>query len=227
MTSTDSLRVAVPKGRLLNDVLATFAAAAFETPSPADLATRKLVFQCAGIEWILVKDCDVAVYVEHGAADVGVAGLDQILEYDGKAHRLVQLPFGACRMSLISLEGRQSCLPANTADDRQDCLSSIRSVATKYPRITRKYLDDRGIDADVVTLGGSVELAAVLELTTHVVDLVQTGDTLRANGLAEDDVVMTIQPWLIAGRDAYRMQTKRIRDLVSRIEESIHATVHR
>ena len=213
MTSTDPLRIAVPKGRLLEPTLAAFAAAGCDVPTEEDIGSRKLVFVCSGIEWIFVKDCDVPVYVEHGAADAGVAGLDQILEHESTAHSLVELPFGRCRMSLI--------VPV---EDSRPRLSGSITVATKYPRLTRQFLDARGIHADIVALGGSVELAAVLKLTTHVIDLVQTGETIRANGLVEEEVLMNVSPWLIAGRDAYRTEMKRIRDLVSRIEESIHAT---
>jgi ATP phosphoribosyltransferase len=212
MTSTDRFRIAIPKGRLLDETLATFAAASCDVPSAEDLRSRALVFHRGGIEWILVKDSDVPVYVEHGAADVGVAGLDQIVEHESTAHSLVELTFGTCRMALVATP------TAPPLDDRAN-------VATKYPRVTRQYLDRIGVHADVVVLGGSVELAAVLHLTTHVVDLVQSGQTIRANGLVEQDLVMNVSPWLIAGRDAYRTQRKRIRDLVSRIEESTHATV--
>lgn len=207
MTSTDLLRIAVPKGRLLRDVLDAFSAAGVDVPAEADVASRKLVFVCGGIEWIFVKDCDVPVYVEHGAADAGVCGYDQFLEHRSTAHALVELPFGACRLSVI-------CRSAGAA---------MKSVATKYPRIAQEYLDRIGVHAEIVPLGGSVELAAVLDLTTHVIDLVQTGETLRANGLVEEEVVVNIAPWLIAGRDSYRTQTRRIRDIATRIEESMHA----
>ena len=212
MTSTDPLRIAIPKGRLLEPTLAAFAAAGCDVPTEDDLRSRKLVFIRGGIEWILVKDCDVPVYVEHGAADAGVAGLDQILEHESTAHSLVQFPFGSCRMSIV-------------AKPDAPALTDRATIATKYPRITRQFLDRRGVHAEVVALGGSVELAAVLKLTTHVVDLVQSGETIRANGLIEQAVLMTVSPWLIAGRDAYRTETKRIRDLVSRIEESINVAV--
>lgn len=214
MTSTDPLRIAIPKGRLLQPALAAFAAAGCQVPSDEDLRSRKLVFVRGGIEWILVKDCDVPVYVEHGAADAGVAGLDQILEHESTAHSLVEFPFGACRMSIVATP------EAPEITDRA-------TVATKYPRITRQLLDGRGVHADIVALGGSVELAAVLRLTTHVIDLVQSGETMRANGLVEQDVLMSVSPWLIAGRDAYRTEMKRIRDLVSRIEENMHVTLSR
>lgn len=210
MTSTDFLRIAIPKGRLLEQTLAMFANAGYAIPSEEDLRSRKLVFIRGGVEWILVKDCDVPVYVEHGAADAGVAGLDQILEHESSAHSLIELPFGQCRMSLIA-----------PVEDSRPRLSNI---ATKYPRIARQYLDRRNAHAEIVALGGSVELAAVLKLTTHVIDLVQTGETIRANGLVEKDVIMRVSPWLIAGRDSYRTERQRIRELVSRIEESIHVS---
>ena len=85
--------------------------------------------------------------------------------------------------------------------------SDRATIATKYPRITRQFLDGQGVHAEIVALGGSVELAAVLKLTTHVVDLVQSGETIRANGLVEQNVLMNVSPWLIAGRDAYRTGT--------------------
>jgi ATP phosphoribosyltransferase len=212
MISTDPLRIAVPKGRLQDDVLGAFAVAGCSVPTPADLRTRKLVFIIDDIEWIFVKDCDVPVYVEHGAADAGVAGLDQILEHDSTAYSLLEFPFGRCRMSLIA------------KDDATE-LGDRSTVATKYPRIARQFLDACGSHAEIIPLGGSVELAAVLKLTSHVIDLVQTGETIRANGLVETERVLDITPRLIVGRDSYRRQMKRIRDLASRIEESLDVTV--
>lgn len=209
MISTDPLRIAVPKGRLQDDVLHAFAAAGCRVPTAGDLRTRRLVFLIDDIEWIFVKDCDVPVYVEHGAADAGVAGLDQIVEHDSAAYSLLEFPFGRCRMSLIA---KGEAVPL---DDRS-------AVATKYPRIARQFLDRHGSHAEIIPLGGSVELAAVLELTSHVIDLVQTGETIRANGLVETERVLDIAPRLIAGRDSYRRQMKRIRGLSARIEESLH-----
>lgn len=212
MTSTDLLRIAVPKGRLQEPVLAAFAAAGCRVPEGSDLRSRKLVFILDDVEWIFVKDCDVPVYVEHGAADAGVAGLDQIIEHDSTAYSLIEFSFGRCRLSLIG-------------SDASAVLTDTSTIATKYPRLTRQFLDRRAVHAEIIPLGGSVELAAVLALTTHVVDLVETGETIRANGLVEQELIMDIAPRLIAGRDAYRMQMKRIRELVSRIEESIDVTV--
>jgi ATP phosphoribosyltransferase len=203
------MRIAIPKGRLLEKSLATFAAAGCDVPDEADLATRKLVFHRGSVEWILVKDCDVPVYVEHGAADVGVAGLDQILEHDCTSYQPVEFDFGRCQMMLIAAPGAPP----------------LTKVATKYPRIARQYLDGRAIRADIVPLGGSVELAAVLNLTSHVIDLVETGETVRVHKLEIQDVVAEISPRLIVGRGIYRTQTKRVRDLIARIEEAKNATV--
>jgi len=200
------MRIAIPKGRLQNDTLALFANANYDTPRDSDLASRKLVFTRGGIEWIFVKDCDVPVYVEYGAADAGVAGLDQLLEHDSTAYQPVDLPFGRCRMMLIGAPG------AARIED-----VAAPKIATKYPRIARTWLDTRSIRAEIVPLGGSVELAAVLNLTTHVIDLVETGETVRVHKLVMQDVVAEISPRLIVGKDVYRTQPAAVRELVSRI----------
>ena len=201
------LRIAVPKGRLQEPSLATFAAAGYDVPTDADLRTRRLVFTRGGVEWIFVKDCDVPVYVEHDAADAGIAGLDQILEHNCSAYQAVEMPFGRCRMMLIAAPGAPP----------------LTSVATKYPRIARQFLDSIRSRAEVVALGGSVELAAVLNLTSHIVDLVETGETARVHRLELQQLVADISPRLIAGRNAFRTDTTRIRELVARIEENKNA----
>jgi len=201
------MRIAVPKGRLQERVLGVFASAGYDVPTDAELRSRRLVFQRDGVEWIFVKDCDVPVYVEHGAADAGVAGLDQILEHECTAYQPVEMPFGRCRMMVIGAPGAPRLADATNA-----------KVATKYPRITRQYLDSRGIRAEIVPLGGSVELAAVLALTSHVVDLVETGETVRVHHLELQDVVAEISPRLIVSRSVYRTEAAQMRDLIARIE---------
>jgi ATP phosphoribosyltransferase len=203
------MRIAIPKGRLQNETLALFARAGYQTPSETDIASRRLVFNGGSIEWILVKDCDVPVYVEYGAADAGVAGLDQLLEHDSTAYQPVDLPFGRCRMMLIGAPGAPRIEEV-----------AVPKIATKYPRITRQWLESRGLRADIVPLGGSVELAAVLNLTTHVVDLVETGETVRVHKLVVQELVAEISPRLIVGKDAYRTQPAVVRELVSRIAGS-------
>ena len=201
------MRIAIPKGRLLEPSLATFAAAGYDVPSDADLRTRRLVFTRGGIEWIFVKDGDVPVYVDHGAADAGVAGLDQLLEHDCGALQAVDLPFGRCRMMLIGAAGAPS-------------LSDRSRVATKYPRIARHYLERRGVRAELVPLGGSVELAAVLGLTSHVIDVVESGETVRVHKLELQDFVTDITPRLIVAQNTYRTDNERMRELIARVENA-------
>jgi ATP phosphoribosyltransferase len=202
------MRIAIPKGRLQDRALGVFADAGYDVPDDADLKTRRLVFERSGIEWIFVKDCDVPVYVEHGAADAGIAGLDQILEHECTAYQPVEFPFGRCRMMLIAAPGAPP----------------LTKVATKYPRITRQFLDSRGVRAEVVPLGGSVELAAVLKLTSHVVDLVETGETVRVHHLELQDVIAEISPRLIVGKTFYRTEPRIVRDLIARVEEAVNVS---
>jgi ATP phosphoribosyltransferase len=201
------MRIAIPKGRLQNEVLATFAEAGYDVPSADDLRTRKLVFARGGIEWIFVKDCDVPVYVEHGAADAGVAGLDQILEQECAAYQALELPYGRCRMMVISAAGAPP-------------LSNRGTIATKYPRIARQFLDARGLHAEIVPLGGSVELAVVLSLASHVIDLVETGETVRVHRLELQDFVAEITPRLIVAKNVMRTRNQEVRELIARIEEA-------
>lgn len=203
------MRIAIPKGRLQTPVLAAFARAGCDVPTDLDLRTRKLVFTRGGIEWIFVKDCDVPVYVEHGAADAGIAGLDQILELECTAYQAVELPFGRCRMMVIGAPGAARLTRDVTA-----------RIATKYPRVARHYLDARALRADVVPLAGSVELAAVLGLTSHVIDLVETGETARVHDLELQELVAEITPRLIVSKNVYRTNNRQIRELIARIEEA-------
>ena len=203
------MRIAIPKGRLQEKVLNVFRAAGYDVPSEADLRTRKLVFKRGEIEWIFVKDCDVPVYVEHGAADAGIAGLDQILEHECSAYQPVEFDFGRCSLMLIAASGAPP----------------LTKIATKYPRIARQYLEQRAIRAEIVPLGGSVELAAVLNLTSHVIDLVETGETVRVHQLEIQDLVAEISPRLIVGKNSYRTNGKKIRELIARVEEGCNANV--
>ena len=208
------MRIAIPKGRLQSPVLATFATAGYDVPTELDLRTRRLVFTRGGIEWIFVKDSDVPVYVEHGAADAGVAGFDQILEHESTAYQSLELPYGRCRMMVIGAAGAPRLSREVTA-----------RIATKYPRITRHYLDANALRAEVVPLAGSVELAAVLGLTSHVVDLVETGETVRVHNLELQCLVAEITPRLIVSKNVYRMNNQKIRELIARIEEAKHEQI--
>lgn len=206
------MRIAIPKGRLQSDVLGTFAAAGYDVPTESDLRTRKLVFKRGEVEWIFVKDCDVPVYVEHGAADAGIAGLDQILEHECTAYQALELPYGRCRMMLIGAPGAPPL-----ADDAK--------IATKYPRMARQWLDSRAIRAELVPLGGSVELAAVLGLTCHVIDLVETGETVRVHKLELRECITEVTPRLIVSKSFFRTNNAEVRRLAGRIQEVVNASV--
>jgi ATP phosphoribosyltransferase len=200
-----ALRIALPKGRLLEPLLERLRAAGFDAPREEDLASRRLVFERGGIEWILVKDADVPVYVEQGAADAGVAGLDQLLEQRPDVLEPLALDLGQCRMMLIAAPG---VAPLATL--------SRPVVATKYPRFTRGWLLRRRVSAEVVELAGSVELAAVLGLAPYIVDLVETGTTIRVHGLVAVETIAEITPRLIVNRESFRLDPPRVRELVSR-----------
>jgi ATP phosphoribosyltransferase len=206
------MRIAIPKGRLQSDVLGMFAAAGYDVPTESDLRTRKLVFKRGEIEWIFVKDCDVPVYVEYGAADAGIAGLDQILEHECTAYQALELPYGRCRMMLIGAPGAPP-------------LANDAKIATKYPRIARQWLDARAIRAELVPLGGSVELAAVLGLTCHVIDLVETGETVRVHKLELRDCIAEVTPRLIVSKSFFRTNNAEVRRLVGRIQEVVNASI--
>jgi len=204
------LRFALPKGRLLGHTVDALGRVGLPVPDRADLATRRLVFDRDGIEWILVKDGDVPVYVEHGAADTGIVGSDQLLEQEPDVIAPLSFGFGRCRLMLI---GGADAQPIGNV--------RLPMVATKYPSFTRGWLRRRGVAAEVVPLAGSVELAAVLNLTPYIVDLVETGETIRVNGLLPIETIEEIAPRLIVNRSAFRLDPSRIRALVERLEENV------
>lgn len=206
---TRPLRIAVPKGRLLEPSLALFGRAGVAVPSDEDLISRRLQFEYAGIEWILIKDGDVPVYVESGAADGGISGLDQILEHEAQVMQPLELPFGRCRMMLIAA-------PSAPPFDRANGLR----LATKYPKMASRFLASRAMHMEIISLQGSVELAAVLGLAPFLIDLVETGTTLRVHGLEPLETVREIGPRLIVNRSAWTID-ERLRLLVRRIASEL------
>lgn len=201
------LRIALSKGRLQSPTLGAFRAAGFDVPDENDLRSRRLVFEKADSDWVLVKDADLPVYVELGAADVAIAGLDQIAEQEPDVFQPLEFAFGRCRMMLISAPG---AAPIGS-DPRA-------KVATKYRNIATRYLASRGLHLDVVTLQGSVELAPVLNLAPYIVDLVETGETIRVHNLEQVGEVLAVAPRLIVNKNTYRMESRTVRDLVARLE---------
>jgi ATP phosphoribosyltransferase len=201
----NAIRIAVPKGRLQQHVLDLFADARLPVPSAEELASRRLIFTAGDIEWVLVKDADVPLYVESGAASIGVAGRDQLIEQKSDVYEPLELPFGRCRMMLIG---------APDAPPLRDALT----IATKYPNVTRSFIEQRRLRARAVVLSGSVELAPLVGIAPYIVDLVETGTTLRENGLTALETIAEIAPALIVNKNAYRVQAARIRTIVEAIE---------
>lgn len=196
------INAALPKGRLGEKVLKLFEAAGYDCPSIHE-ESRRLIFenQEAGIRYFWVKPSDVAIYVERGAADVGVAGKDILLEYAPDIYELLDLELGRCRMAVAGPRGFR---------DNPD--RTLR-VATKFPRIARGYYTRMSREIDIIKLNGSIELAPILGLSDVIVDIVETGVTLRENQLEPLETVVPISARLIVNKASYQFKTEEIRAL--------------
>lgn len=204
------LSIALPKGRLGNKVYSLLAAAGYETPELLT-DTRRLVFENkeAGVRFFLVKPSDVPVYVEHGAADIGVAGKDILLEYAPKLHELLDLGLGRCRMAVAGMSGFV-----------YDGSRPLR-VATKFPNIARRYYAEQNIETELIHLYGSIELAPLLDLSDVIVDIVETGTTLKENNLEVLAEVLPISARLVAGPSAYVFKKDEILRLVQALKKEL------
>ena len=193
------LNIALPKGRLGEKVYAMFEAAGFECPSIKE-TNRKLIFEneAVGVRYFWVKPSDVAIYVERGAADIGVAGKDILLEYEPDVYELFDLDIGKCRMAV-----------AAKSDFRDDPQKTLR-VATKFSNIARGYYASRGRDIDIIHLNGSIEIAPILGLSDVIVDIVETGTTLKENNLSVFETIVPISARLIANKASYKFKSEPI-----------------
>ena len=196
------LNIALPKGRLGEKVYGMFERAGFECPSIRE-ENRKLFFEneALGIRYFWVKPSDVAIYVARGAADIGVAGKDILLEYRPDVYELLDLNVGKCRMCV-----------AGPKDFRDDPARTLR-VATKFSHIATDYYTSIGRDIDVIGLNGSIELAPILGLSDVIVDIVETGTTLRENNLAVLETIVPISARLIANKASFVFYKARIEEL--------------
>ena len=200
------LNVALPKGRLGEKVYAMFEKAGFPCPSIKE-NNRKLIFeneQC-GVRYFWVKPSDVAIYVERGAADIGVAGKDILLEYEPDIYELLDLDLGKCRMCVAAKSGF-----------RDDTRRTLR-VATKFSNIAQNYYRSKGRDIDIIHLNGSIEIAPILGLSDVIVDIVETGTTLKENDLLVYDTIVPISARLISNKSSYKFKGTQIDSLVSSI----------
>jgi ATP phosphoribosyltransferase len=196
------LNIALPKGRLGEKVYGMFERAGFECPSIRE-ENRKLFFEneAIGIRYFWVKPSDVAIYVARGAADIGVAGKDILLEYRPDVYELLDLHVGKCRMCV-----------AGPKDFRDDPARTLR-VATKFSHIATDYYTSIGRDIDVIGLNGSIELAPILGLSDVIVDIVETGTTLKENNLAVLETIVPISARLIANKASFVFYKTRIEEL--------------
>jgi len=202
----DKLIMALPNGRILAEVMPLLRRAGIE-PEPAfgDPAARQLRFATSdpGLDIIRVRSFDVATFVAFGAAQIGVAGNDVLMEFDySEIYAPLDLDIGHCRMMVAA--------PKESVDQEDPRTWSHIRVASKYPQVTRRHFAARGVQAEVINLHGAVELAPIIGLCRHIVDLVQTGNTLRANGLVEIEHIADITSRLIVNRPALKTRPDAI-----------------
>ncbi len=193
------INVALPKGRLGEKVYAMFAAAGYECPALLEPG-RKLIFENpeAGVRYFWVKPSDVAIYVERGAADIGVAGKDILLEYEPDVFELLDLDLGKCRMAVAAKK------------DFYDDGSRTLKVATKFAHIAARHYASKCREIDIIHLNGSIEIAPILGLSDVIVDIVETGKTLVENDLEVKETILPISARLICNKAAFRFKTAEI-----------------
>ena len=221
----EPLTVALPKGRLLQPAADLFR----ELGWPCELGngtrqlqvteTRDIAGSSDGINrvlrFLLVKPADVPVYVEYGAADLGIVGQDTLWESGRDVYEPLQLGFGRCKLVLAGAPAQR---------DRDFRLAAGLRVATKYPRQTRAHFQRNGLSVEIIPLSGSIELAPLVGLADLVVDVVETGRTLRENGLVELEDIVACQAALIVNRVSHRLRLAEVRDLLARLNSTLAAT---
>ena len=206
----DWINVALPKGRLGEKAYAMLKNSGYECPAIEDPG-RKLIFENPEkmVRYFWVKPSDVAIYVERGAADLGIVGKDILLEYEPEVYELLDLKMGKCRMAVAGKK------------DFRDPVGQTLKVATKFPNITRNYYAGKCRDIDIIHLNGSIELAPILGLSHVIVDIVETGTTLRENNLAVHEEIVPISARLIANVASYQFKD----DQINAIRESLRKQV--
>ncbi len=206
-----TINVALPKGRLGLKVYKMFAATGYECPELLE-ASRKLIFENEEkhVRYFWVKPSDVAIYVERGAADVGVVGKDILLESEPEVYEMLDLKCGKCRMMVAA--------PKEWRDDTEHTLR----VATKFPHIAQNYYADKSRDIDIIKLNGSIEIAPILGLSDVIVDIVETGNTLRANNLDTRETIVDISARFIANKSSFKFKTHEIEEMVEDLATQIN-----
>ena len=202
----ETINIALPKGRLGEKVYTRFRKAGYPCPSIEE-ENRKLIFEnpAAGVRYFWVKPSDVAIYVERGAADIGVAGRDILLEYSPDVYELADLGLGKCLM----------CVAAKK--DFRDNLDRTLRVATKFPHIASRHYSAQSREIDIIKLNGSIEIAPILGLSDVIVDIVETGKTLLENDLEPRETIMPISARLIANKVSYKFKHEEIVKLCEKV----------
>lgn len=209
--TTDTLTIALSKGRILTETLPLLAYAGI-VPSDDPATSRKLILDTnhADIKLVVIRAADVPTYVEYGAADLGVAGKDVLMEYQGDGlYEPLDLGIARCRLMVAGLVKRAAETPARLR------------VATKYPDITRRYFAEQGAQVEVIKLYGSMELAPLAGLADRIVDLVDTGRTLKANGLEPIEHIADISARLIVNKASMKIKHAQIKNLIARLAEAL------
>ena len=203
------VNVALPKGRLGEKVYRMFEQAGYGCPEILE-NSRKLIFASpdGSVSFFWVKPSDVAIYVERGAADIGVAGKDILLEYRPEVYELLDLHLGKCRMAIAAKK-----------DFRDDPDRTLR-VATKFPHITSSYYNEKGRNIDIIKLNGSIEMAPILGLSDVIADIVETGTTLRENNLEVVETIVPISARLIANQASFKFKGKEIEAIKCALERA-------
>jgi len=202
------LVVALSKGRTVKALVPLLARAGIDARA-LDQNDRSLIRDAGAFRFLLLKPDDVPTYVEHGAADLGVCGRDVLRERESDLLVPLDLGIGRCKMVLAARAGARRDL-------------DLPRVATKYPRTTAEYFAAQGVQADVITLSGSVELAPLAGLADFIVDLVETGETLRQNGLEVVAEVQSVSTVLAVNRAAYKLRRSEIGALIERLRQAVH-----
>ncbi len=212
------LTVALSKGRILDETLPLFAAAGIE-PVEDPLASRKLVIDTCrdDVRFLVIRPADVATYVQYGAADAGVVGKDLLMENGGEGlYELLDLAISRCRMVVAE--------PAELAvGDDPSSWTRLR-IATKYPNITRGHFAAKGVQTEIIKLYGSMELAPLVKLSDRIVDLVDTGNTLRANGLTEVEKIADITARFVVNRASMKVRSRALGELVDALKRAVAGT---
>lgn len=211
MKNNDPIRIALTKGRIETKAVELFEKAGLDCSELKDKG-RKLVFHDTknNIDFVLVKAADVLTYVEHGAADIGIVGKDTLMEMNKDCYEVLDLKTGKCKFSLASLPS----FKINEGCNR-------KKIATKYPNVTRNYFREKGMDVEIIKIEGSVELAPILGLADAIVDIVETGNTLKENGLVVFEDICNISTRMIVNRASMKLRKDEISMIISMVKNIV------